>query len=249
MAVKKKCLIMYVDEDYRWTVEDEVQEGHQRQPHHEHGKQCAMLAERLRDHGFDVQVENSFEPLDDAPLLAKVDLIVPNQTGGKIPIDQLRNFSAAVQGGVGLAGFHAGMGDWERNKEPGKPGFQHMTGGQYVMHYGGDDLKFEVNIVDREHYITRGLNDFTIQSEQWWMLVDPANHVLATTPFPVAGKDGPHVPNGHVDMPVAWTRYFGQGRVFFTSLGHHVRDLERDDVGGLVLRGFMWAANAEGAQR
>jgi len=237
MKTKKRCLIMYVEEDHVWSL-----------GHHEHGKQCAMLAQRLGDRGFEVQVETSFDPLLDKDLLGSLDLIVPNQTLGHVDVERLRNFTAAVEAGVGLAGFHAGMGDWQRTKEPGRPGYQHMTGGQYVTHYGGTDLNFDVNIVDHEHFITRGMSDFSLQSEQWYMLVDPSNHLLATTPIPVKGADGPHLRNGHIDMPCAWTRYFGKGRVFFTSLGHHVRDLEREDVGGLLMRGLLWAAHAEDAR-
>jgi len=214
-------------------------------PHHPHEEQAALFAAGLEELGFEVKLENSFEPLLDRDLLSTIDLIVPNRTGGTIGVEHLRNFVAAVVAGVGLAGCHAGMGDWERTKEPGKPGFQYMTGGQYVMHYGGDTLSFDVNVVDRDHFITRGLSDFRLVSEQWYMHVDPANHVLATTPFPV---QEPYFPNSHVDIPVAWTRSLGKGRVFFLSLGHYVRDLERDDVSRLWKRGFLWAAHAEDAE-
>jgi len=72
------------------------------------------------------------------------------------------------------------------------------------------------------------------------MHVDPANDVLATTRFPVA--DGPHVKNGPVDMPVIWTKYYGEGRVYYNSLGHHPDIITQTDVWPLMVRGLLWAA-------
>ena len=58
------------------------------------------------------------------------------------------------------------------------------------------------------------------------MHVDPAVKVLADTVFPVPGVDGPHVPNGQVDMPVLWTKMYGKGRVFYSSIGHQVSNVK-----------------------
>jgi type 1 glutamine amidotransferase len=75
------------------------------------------------------------------------------------------------------------------------------------------------------------------------MHVDPAIHVLATTHFPVA--DGPHVGNGSVHMPVVWTKRYGQGRVFYNSLGHQANIVEEPNPLRLCVRGLLWAAHAE----
>ena len=87
-----------------------------------------------------------------------------------------------------------------------------MTGGQWVAHPGNDGVEYTVNIVKGSHPIVEGIEDFQVKSEQYYMHVDPAVKVLATTRFPVV--DGPHVPNGPVDMPVVWIKYWGKGRVF-----------------------------------
>ena len=70
------------------------------------------------------------------------------------------------------------------------------------------------------------------------MHVDPSNHVLATTRF-----DPPSAPwvRGCV-MPVAWTRRWGEGAVFYSSLGHTTADLAVREVGELQRRGMLWAA-------
>ena len=72
------------------------------------------------------------------------------------------------------------------------------------------------------------------------VIARPAVKVLATTRFPVA--DGPHVGNGPVGMPVVWTKVYGQGRVFYNSLGHQVNSVASEPCLTLMRRGFKWAA-------
>jgi len=123
------------------------------------------------------------------------------------------------------------------------PDYQFMTGGQWVAHPGDENVEYAVRIVDRDHFVTRGVDDFVVRSEQYYMHVDPANRVLAVTGFPVA--DGPHVGNGAVDMPVVWTRMHGRGRVFYCSLGHRASIVELQPTLELCTRGLLWAAHAE----
>ena len=88
-----------------------------------------------------------------------------------------------------------------------------------------------------------GVSNFAVTSEQYYMHVDPSNRVLATTRFPVA--DGPHVPNGPVDMPVVWTRHYGAGRLFYCSLGHTAAVVSQPEVLTIMTRGLLWAARAD----
>ena len=75
--------------------------------------------------------------------------------------------------------------------------------------------------------------------------MDPAVEVLATTRFPVA--DGPHAANGNVDMPVAWTKRWGAGRVFYCSLGHQAAVFDNGEARELMRRGLAWAAEGKAA--
>jgi type 1 glutamine amidotransferase len=155
---------------------------------------------------------------------------------GKITAEQLKPVLDAVQAGVGLAGCHGGMCDAFRDNTD----WQFMTGGQWVAHPGNDGVKYTVRITDKSHPITSGIADFEVVSEQYYMHVDPAVKVLATTRFPVA--DGPHVPNGPVEMPVLWTKLYGKGRVFYDALGHTAKVVESEPNLTIMRRGFRWAA-------
>jgi type 1 glutamine amidotransferase len=202
-------------------------------------KAFADLFQRLLEQqGFSVLVAGNLEPLADAQALAALDLIVPICTMGNITDAQLNGVCSAVRGGVGLAGCHGGMCDAFRSA----PEWQFMTGGQWVAHPGDCGVTYTVHFTGADHPITRGLSDFQIQSEQYYMHIDPAIKVLATTRFPLA--DGPHVGNGPVDMPVAWTKVYGKGRVFYCSLGHAPADIDKTPTAlELMRRGFSWAAN------
>ena len=52
--------------------------------------------------------------------------------------------------------------------------------------------------------------------------------------------------NKLVDMPVAWTKYWGAGRVFYCSLGHHDDVFEKFPAAELLMeRGMCWAADGK----
>src|SRR5271154_1388128 len=104
-------------------------------------EQCAgIVAGMLREDGFDVFVENTTEAFAD-PGLKALSLIVPIVTMSTIEKEEVDNLTAAVEQGVGLAGFHGGMGDAFRNDVR----YQFMTGGQWVAH-PGNIIDFTVNI-------------------------------------------------------------------------------------------------------
>src|SRR5699024_1280801 len=78
------------------------------------------------------------------------------------------------------------------------------------------------------------MENFTVVSEQYYMHIDPAVTVHATTRFPVA--DGVHQPNGEVDMPVVWTKKWGKGKVYYCSLGHVAEIVRMPEVINLMRR-------------
>ena len=81
-------------------------------------------------------------------------------------------------------------------------------------------------------------------SEHYYLHIDPAIEVLATTRFPLVNYY--HCANKPVDMPVAWTKYWGLGRVFYCSLGHHDDVFDHSPTAQtLMLRGMLWAAEGK----
>ena len=125
------------------------------------------------------------------------------------------------------------MGDsFRQNTE-----YQWMVGGQWVAHPDGI-CDYTVNVVEHADPVMQGIPDFAMHSEQYYMHVDPSNQVLATTTFYHASAPWAW---GCV-MPVVWKRIYGQGRVFYSSLGHVARDFDVPEVKEIQVRGLLWAA-------
>lgn len=209
------------------------------------GHEPDLVADRfaalMRNHGYTCEIHDNQEVLADLDLLMGMDLIVPCWTMGSILPKARENIVKAVAAGCGLAGCHGGMCDAFREDVE----WQFMTGGQWVSHPGGDGVKYRVNIHKGSSPIVDGIEDFEVCSEQYYLHVDPAVEVLATTRFPVVSYY--HCSNKEVDMPVAWTKFWGNGRVFYNSLGHHDDIFEKfPEAEKLMEQGMLWAA--EGRQ-
>ncbi|MEJ7842875.1 MAG: ThuA domain-containing protein [Rubrobacter sp.] len=202
-------------------------------PGHEPEKCAAVFAPFLEENGYEAEISTTLDSYLDDEKMRSLDLIVPIWTMDTITEGQEQGLIGAVQSGVGLAGWHGGMADSFRESI----NYQFMVGGQWVAH-PGNIIDYEVNVIDHDDPITAGLQDFEMHSEQYYMHVDPSNEVLATTTF-----SGEHTPwiEGAV-VPVVWKRHWGEGRVFYSSLGHVARDFEVPEAKTIVERGMLWAS-------
>jgi uncharacterized protein len=197
-------------------------------------KQCTdVFAPILESKGFDVLCCDTLDVYLDKDLMDSLSLVVPVWTMGTITREQESGLLAAVKSGVGIAGWHGGMGDsFRQNTE-----YQWMVCGQWVAHPDGV-IDYTVQIVDHADPVTAGIPDFKMHSEQYYMHVDPSNYVLATTTFHRASAPWTW---GCV-MPVVWKRMYGQGKVFYSSLGHIARDWDVPEAKEMQVRGMLWAA-------
>jgi len=197
-------------------------------------KQCVdIFAPFLESKGYSVRISDTLDVYLEKDYMESLDLIVPVWTMGTITNEQETGLLDAIRGGVGIAGWHGGMGDSFRNNCE----YQFMVGGQWVVHPGGV-IDYEVNIINQKDPITKGLSDFKMHSEQYYMHVDPSNEVLATTTF-----NGDHCAwiDGVV-MPVVWKRVYGAARVFYASVGHVAVDFDVPEAKEIVHRGMLWAS-------
>jgi len=193
-------------------------------------------AQVLMESGFEVTLSDSLDSYLDEAQLAATDLVVQCWTMGTMSSRQADGLSRAVRSGTGFAGWHGGIIDAFR----GEPLYSLVTGGQFVYHPRGF-VTYQVRLVaDRaEHPVLAGVEAFTITTEQYYVQVDPGIDVLAVTDF-VADPAYPDLAG--VVMPVTWTRRWGRGRVFVTTIGHSVSDLEVPQVDAMIRAGMAWAA-------
>ena len=194
---------------------------------------AGILAGKLKANGFEVRIENTLKPLEDVEAVKKLNLIVPMWTMGEMSNEQWNGLHQAIHdAGVGVAGVHGGMGDAFR----GRVEYQWLVGGQFLGHpYVGE---YTVELTAADSPVTRGMPpSFKYNSEQYYMGVDPAIDVLACTPYEFEGRK--------CKMPVMWTKTWGQGRVFYSALGHVAEEFRKyPDVLEMTTRGMLWAARA-----
>jgi type 1 glutamine amidotransferase len=206
---------------------------------HEPEQATALVAGWLREAGMTVERGTSLELFADTQRLKGFDVVVPCVTCGTLTGEQEAGLCAAVAEGVGIAGWHGGIVDAFRNS----PTYQFMTGGQFVAHPGGI-IKYRVNVTGegREHPVFKGVGDFEVHSEQYYMHMDPGGglKVLANTRFSGEHEGKPWIA-GTV-MPVVWTKTWGKGRVFVSAIGHVCKDLMGPEVKTITTRGILWAA-------
>ena len=191
------------------------------------------ISDWLKTQKANVFISDSTSIYTNGKLMNKLDLIIQHITMNEITDDQLNGLIKAVANGTGLAGCHGGLADSFRDKTE----YQYMVGGQFVKHPGGE-VNYKVTIENKKDPITKGINDFKIFSEQYYMHVDPALEILASTKF--SGENDPWIKGAIV--PVVWKKKYGKGKIFYNSIGHSKNTFEIPEVWNLITRGICWAS-------
>ncbi|MEY9951339.1 ThuA domain-containing protein [Leifsonia sp. EB34] len=202
----------------------------------------------LEENGFAVRVEESPAVYTDEAFMDTVDLVLQINTMSTIEQEEFAGLQRAVLNGSGMAGWHGGIADSYRNNAD----YLHMIGGQFAHHAGKDPaerigeqsdnyIPYTVKITDygKAHPITEGIADFDLETEQYWVLSDEYNDVLATTTQGVRPWDAWNRP---VTAPAIWTRQWGKGRIFVSAPGHRLEIVESQPVRTIIERGLLWAA-------
>ncbi|MGC8644530.1 MAG: ThuA domain-containing protein [Isosphaeraceae bacterium] len=220
--------------------------GGQRQ-HHGYRDQAFYLAELLENTGrYQVTLGEDAAILE-TPAIRKYDLIIANAdrrdpefkyTWGQQ--EALLNYVHSGGGYVSIHGANNAAADWS-------PEWKVMLGGVF-SHVGQPDGKvkkgsYVVKIVDKSSPITQGLDDFPLKDELYYNLqMAPGIEPLAT------------VDDNGTAWPVAWTRDYGQGRVFHLVLGHRDFGPGKDDplrnpnLGRLLTQGVDWVARGKSSK-
>jgi type 1 glutamine amidotransferase len=193
----------------------------------------------MTDEGF--EVDEIHDPYRLEADLTGYDLIVCGWTQAVTTEDLSekaeRSLLGAVEQGTGFVGWHGAAASFRASLP-----FSFLLGASFIDHPGGEgvEVPYGVKIVDPSHEITQGVEDFEAASEQYYMHYDPAVHVLAATTF-----TGEHLPwlDG-TQMPVAYTKQWGKGRVFYHALGHLPKDLQAPPVERMLRQGMRWAARS-----
>jgi len=207
-----------------------------------------LMVPKLRAEGANVKVFDTLSVYSDEKLMAETDLIIQIWTMGKITEKQFEGLEKAIMNGTGFAGWHGGLGDAFRDNLK----YQFIVGGQFLFHPGGH-IDHSIKIIDKSDPITQGLKDFNLKkTEQYYMLVDPNIKVLAISEFDREKYEKPKKKENKITgstMPVVWKKNYGKGRIFYSSIGHHLTEFDVPEVMTMQMRGFRWASEGKYAKK
>jgi hypothetical protein len=171
----------------------------------------------------------------DSLALTNYDVVVLHFQNWQVPgpgVPARENLTRFLKGGGGLVSVHFACGAWHGEW----PEFDQILGRVWRGVEGTQHDrrgKFMVEIVDPEHPVTRGMENFETDDELYTCLVGEAPiHLLADATSKVDGQR----------HPMAFVREHGQGRVFLTTLGHDVKAFQVPEVQELIRRGTAWTA-------
>jgi hypothetical protein len=193
-----------------------------------------------RTAGFEVTVSEDASVISDAGL-RDYDAVF-FYTSGELPLSdaQKRALLAFVKGGKGFVGAHSATDTLYRWPEYGE-----MIGGYFDGHPWHTTVG--VRVEDRVHPATQHLParfelaDEIYQFKNWSR--DRVHVLLSLDPASVE-LSVPGVRRIDRDFALAWTRRHGEGRVFYTALGHNVEVWRDERFTRHLLGGIRWAMAA-----
>lgn len=172
-------------------------------------------------------------------LQEKYDVLVMYDMVGAIQPEQQAGFVELLKVGIGVVSLHHNLGAHAKWDE-----FRRIIGGKFILadttldgkpykkSTWDHDQDVKVMVADKEHPITKGLDEFVIHDEVYggyW--VSPTVHVLLKTDHP---KNRPG--------PLAWVSQYANSRVFYLMLGHDSQAWKNPMYPKLLERGIRWAA-------
>jgi uncharacterized protein len=189
-----------------------------------------VLSDRLN-----LTVTTDRETLTD---LSEYDVLIDYLTDSTLTETQLEGLLSFIRDGNGYVGVHCASdltnvasdnpADLLDQRDEPVPELREMLGGYFVTH--PEQAEFTVEITDSDHPITAEIENFTVFDEPYQVEYEDV-HVLARMEHPDLDE-----------YPVAWTKPYGKGRVFYLSLGHTEEAFDTDGFRALLRNGIEWAA-------
>ena len=195
---------------------------------HDWKRHFPILAEILKKTGdFEITMSQDLDELK-AENIKKYDVVLFYGSGNNFKsAEQEKGVCDFVRNGGACVGIHSATDSFKRS-DP----YWEMVGGRFSGHGGG---KFMVRIMDKEHPITKGLEDFEIQDETYRHRYHK-NFKLHSLVRMDRGKE---------QQSMGWSHAYGKGRVFYTSLGHGRQAWTNPHFQRLVVRGLYWAVGRD----
>jgi type 1 glutamine amidotransferase len=141
--------------------------------------------------------------------LAHYDAVMFLNTTGELPIPDMAAFLQWIKAGHGFIAIHSAADTLHK-----QPEYFDMLGGEFQEHF--DQVPATVLVADNQFPATKMFGkEVNISKEEFplYKNYSPQNHLLLYLD---------HHPNRRLPgfYPISWCRNYGQGRVFFSAIGH-----------------------------
>lgn len=150
-----------------------------------------------------------------------------------------KDFVARLREGKGLVVLHHAIANYQA-----WPEYSKIIGARYYLEkttvngvekprsLWQHDVKFKVQVADKSHPVTRGLEDFDIHDETYKLFdVFEGVHPLITTDEPLSNK------------VIGWAKTYEAARVVYIQLGHDHFAYENPNFQRLLRQGIQWVSS------
>ena len=191
--------------------------------YHDHAGQGKFLTDMLsKTEEIEADLSEDYEILADG--LDRYEAVLFYTDVGQFTPAQEKGLLNFIRGGGGFLGLHTAAASFRDSSE-----YHGMLNAYYLGH--SKYMDFSLQITDPNDPITRGLSDFEVTDELYYLLHNSStSHHLMQAYDPT--KEQTHV--------MAFKHSYGNGRVFFFALGHDMAVLKNTSFQEVVRRGVLW---------
>jgi hypothetical protein len=173
--------------------------------------------------------------------LSYFDLIVFASTSGELDMDASQKadmMSFIKEDGKGFVGIHSALDTnytW--------PEYGEMIGGWFDEHpwmtFNAPIVNEDPNFPAVRHFPAAFVKYDEIYQPKAWSR-DKVNVLLSLDPAKLEYDNNPKIHRADHDFPVAWSKMYGKGRVFYSTLGHTEESWQDPDLRKMYFEAIKW---------
>ena len=145
--------------------------------------------------------------------LQPYDAVFFANTTGNLGIPDMSAFLAWIAGGKGFLGAHSASDTYHDSPE-----YLAMLGGEFTTH--GSIVEADVRVNDPANAAVAHLAPGFRIADEWYRFRGTPAGLTVLLSFDRIPADGVGTAGQPADLPLAWQKSHGAGRVFYTALGH-----------------------------
>jgi hypothetical protein len=203
------------------------------------GKQTGLWDTSFRT---DTELITKKPLVNNAKNLDYFDVLIFASTTGELTLDESQKadmLSFIHEDGKGFVGIHAALDtnyDW--------PEYGEMIGGWFDQHpwmtFNAPILNEDPNFPAVRHFPAAFVKYDEIYQPKAWSR-DKVNVLLSLDPAKLNYDNNPRIHRADHDFPVAWSKMYGKGRVFYSTLGHTEESWDDPDIKTMYFEAIKWA--------